>query len=256
MSVEVAYELANEHAGGTPLVLVHGVGDSHSVWDTLLPGLPDDRPILRYDLRGHGESPRPPGPYSIDDLATDHVDLLTRLGHDRADTVGFSLGGLVSQAVAIRHPNRVRRLVLIGSVAGRTEQDRSKILERLRFIREHDLDEVAKASVARWFTRDYLAAHPQAANETLERFARLDPAAYAHCYEVLATTDLADELHQITAATLAITGEHDVGSPPRMTELIAERVPNAEAVIVPDSRHAVLREQPERIAKEVTRFVR
>lgn len=256
MSVEVAYKVANEHSAGTPLILVHGVGDSHRVWDAILPGLPDARPIIRYDLRGHGASPRPPGPYTIGDLAADHVALLRRLGHERADTIGFSLGGLVCQAVAIDHPRRVRRLVVIGSVAGRTDLERARVLERLRLVREQGPLAVAKESVSRWFTADYLAAHPEAADETLHRMAELDPVAYAHCYEVLATTDLADQLPTVTAPTLALTGEHDVGSPPRMTEFIAQRIPDARAVIVPDSRHAVLREQTDRIAEEVARFVR
>jgi (E)-2-((N-methylformamido)methylene)succinate hydrolase len=255
MSVELAYSIANERGQGTPLVLVHGVGDSRHVWDAVLAGLPGDRPVIRYDLRGHCDSPKPDGPYKIDDLVTDHIALLDRLGYARADTVGFSLGGLVSQAIAIRHPERVRRLVLIGSVAGRTDVERERVLERLRMVRERGPLEVARESVTRWFTTDYLAAHPEAADETLARMGRLDPTAYANCYEVLATTDLADELHRIAAPTLAITGEHDVGSPPRMSRLIAARVPDARAVVIPNARHAVLRENTDRIAMEVARFV-
>lgn len=256
MSVDLAYSIASRDAEGTPLVLVHGVGDSRRAWDAVLSDLPADRPVIRYDLRGHGESPKPVGPYKIDDLVADHIRLLDRIGVGRADTIGFSLGGLVSQAVAIRHPQRVHRLVLVGSVAGRTDEERARVLERLRLVRERGPLEVARESVSRWFTADHLAAHPEAADETLDRMGELDPVAYANCYEVLATTDLADELTRIVAPTLAITGENDVGSPPRMSRLIADRVPDARVVVVPNARHAVLRESADRIAKEVASFVR
>lgn len=255
MAVELAHSVENADAAGTPMVLIHGVGDSRTIWGDILGPLPR-RPIVRYDLRGHADSPKPPGPYSIDDLVDDHNALLDKLGIDQADTIGFSLGGLTAQAIAIRRPDRVRRLIAIGSVAGRTEEERQRALDRWRRVRELGPYGVAKESVERWHTKKYLAEHPEATAQTLQRMASLDPAAYAACYGVLATTDLADELDQIKAPTLAMTGEYDVGSPPRMSKMIAERVADGRVVIIPDARHSVLREQAEFIAKEIADHVR
>jgi pimeloyl-ACP methyl ester carboxylesterase len=107
------------------MVLIHGVGSSHACWDDVASLLPRDRAIIRYDLRGHGRSQAPDGPWTIDDFVADHLQLLRRLSIDVADTVGFSLGGLIAQRLAVKHPEVVNNLVVIGAVAGRTEQDRS-----------------------------------------------------------------------------------------------------------------------------------
>ena len=169
--------------------------------------------------------------------------------------VGFSLGGLVAQAVAARQPTRVARLVVVGAIAGRTEAERSAVLDRLANIESLGPVEVAKQSVERWYTAEYLAAHPEVAEETIRKMAQLNPISYRAAYRVLATSDLVSELPNITAPTLALTGEHDVGSPPRMTLTIASGVADGQPVIIPNARHAVLTENAALLAKEIDQFV-
>jgi pimeloyl-ACP methyl ester carboxylesterase len=246
----------NTDAGGTPVVLIHGVGDNLTAWDAVLDAWQPARPVIRYDLRGHGDSFRPPRPWSIDDLVTDHVSVLDRLGCTKAHTIGFSLGGLVAQAVAARRGDRVARLVVVGAVAGRTEVEQAAVLLRLADIEEHGPAEVAKRSIGRWYTAEYLAAHPGTLDETVRRMSGLDPGSYRAAYRVLATTDLVRELAAVTAPTLAVTGEHDVGSPPRMAETIAATVADGQAVVIPGGRHDVHKENATALAKEIDHFVR
>ncbi|GAB3052297.1 alpha/beta fold hydrolase [Sediminivirga luteola] len=236
---------------GVPIVLIHGVSSSADVWAGVLPALPPDRPIVSYDLRGHGRSPHPPPPWSIDDFVADHLAILDALGIKAADTVGFSLGGLIAQAIAIEHPERVRRLVVAGSIAGRTEEEKERVLARLDRIERLGPYEVAKESVERWFTPEYVAAHPGVHDQVLSRMKELDPVSYAAAYRVLATTDLAAELHRISAPTLAVTGSGDVGSPPHMSERIAATVQQGRSVIIDGAKHSVLQEAPERIAEVI-----
>lgn len=252
--VDVHAEVEGDPAGATPLVFVHGVGSSADSWSDLCARLPADRPRVRYDLRGHGSSYAPPGPWSIDDFVGDHLRLLDRLGVHTADTVGFSLGGLIAQRVAIVRPHAVRRLVVIGAVAGRTQDEAARVLARSAMVEAEGPGGVAAQSVERWYTTQYLDAHPGIAASTVERMARLDATAYSHAYRVLATTDLADDLHRISAPVLAMTGQFDVGSPPRMSRLIAERT-GGRFVEIPGVKHEVIQERPDLIAKEIIEHV-
>lgn len=252
--VDVHVEVQGDLANGTPLVFVHGVGSSAESWSDVVARLPVDRPRIRYDLRGHGTSPAPAGPWNVDDFVADHLRLLDRLGVRTADTVGFSLGGLIAQRVAIVRPEAVRRLVVIGAVAGRTPQEAARVLARLAMVEEEGPGGAAAQSVERWYTAEYLDAHPEVAAMTVERMTRLDAAAYTHAYRVLATTDLADDLDRISAPVLAMTGQFDVGSPPRMSRLIADRT-GGRFIEVPDVKHEVLQERPDFITKEITQHV-
>ena len=250
-------ELTNAGAPGTPLVLIHGVGASPESWDPVLPFLPKDRPVLRYTLRGHlSDTENIAGPYEMADFVADLITLLDAHGLERVILVGFSLGGLIAQAAALAHPERTEALIAIGSVAGRSDEERERVLARYREVADRGPAEVAKGSVERWYTPEYLAAHPEAGRETLRRMGELDPASYAAAYRVLATTDLVDELPRLRMPVLAIAGEFDVGSPPHMSETIARRVAAGEFVVVPGVKHELLQESPETIAKEIDRFVR
>ncbi len=252
--VDVHAEIHGDLDGAVPLVFVHGVGSSAKAWSDVYERLPDDRPRIRYDLRGHGSSPAPAGPWTVDDFVADHLRLLDRLGVRAADTVGFSLGGLIAQRTAIVRPDVVRRLVVIGSVAGRTEEETSRVLARLAMVEAEGPGGAAGQSVERWYTREYLDAHPEVTADTVARMSRLDPTAYTNAYRVLATTDLADELDRISAPVLAMTGQFDVGSPPRMSRLIAERT-DGRFVEVPGVKHEVLQERPDLITKEIINHV-
>jgi (E)-2-((N-methylformamido)methylene)succinate hydrolase len=237
-----------------PLVLIHGVSDTHRAWDPVIAHFGDDHRIIRYDLRGHGEAPKRPLVGSIDDFVDDLVAVLNEAQVTEAHIIGFSLGGLIAQRTAIREPERVASLIVIGAVAGRTEAEADRARQRLNAIETLGPVGVAERSIERWFTPQYLAAHPEAAQEVITRMAELDRDAYTAAYRVLATTDLADDLHQISAPTLAITGEYDIGSPPHMSELIAERT-GGRAVIVAGVKHNILQEQSTRIAKEILAHV-
>jgi pimeloyl-ACP methyl ester carboxylesterase len=253
--VDVHYEVEGDMFAGIPMVLIHGVGSSQACWNDVAPLLPRDRAIIRYDLRGHGRSAAPDGPWTIDDFVSDHMQLLRHLSIDIADTVGFSLGGLIAQRVAAKHPEVVKHLVVIGAVAGRTEQERSAVLARLAMVEAEGPAGAARKSVDRWYSAEYRRAHPQIAEDVIARMEKLDPVAYTNAYRVLATTDLVDDLHRIKAPLLAMTGEFDVGSPPRMSQAMAQRT-GGRAVVLPGSRHDVLDECPQLIAKEIAAHVR
>ncbi|MFC7766790.1 alpha/beta fold hydrolase [Leucobacter soli] len=205
---------------------------SADYWGKVIELLPRDRPVISYDLRGHGTSGKLTPPWTVDDFAKDHVELLDALGLDDVDLVGCSLGGIISQAITLNYPERVHRLVLVSSVAGRTPEESERSLARLHRIENNTIEEIAEESVVRWHTPEYIEEHPEVREKVLAQLRHLDRESYAASYRVLATTDHVDRLGEIAVPTVAITGEGDVGSTARMSELIAERVQNGRAVIV------------------------
>lgn len=240
---------------GTPLVLIHGVGADREAWDQVIAHLKGRYRIVRPDLRGHGQSVKSPGPYSLEGFAKDCLRLMDHVGMDKAHLVGFSLGGLIAQQLAIQSPERFLSMTAISSIAGRTEEEQQRVLQRAKTLSEEGaLTHLANA-VERWFTDEFRAARPEVLEWRRKKSLQNDPVSYAAAYHVLASSDLADQLHKIELPVLAMTGECDIGSPPHMSKTIATRAQNGRLVIFPKLKHSVLLEAPDRIAQELESFL-
>lgn len=250
--VKLRYRL---EGAGELLVLVHGVGSRLESWDGVVRALGGRFRCLRYDLRGHGGSEKLRGPYELADFVADLCGLLDRLGERRCHLAGYSLGGLVAQGFALAHPDRLDRLMLISTVAGRTDAERERVMARYRLVEHGIAGEHFKSSVSRWYTEAFQRQHPEAIAAAEAENKLNDPACYAAAYRVLATADLADRLHEIRRPTLVITGEEDIGSNPRMARLMAERIAGARLEILPGLRHAIVAEVPERVAALIESFL-
>lgn len=240
---------------GPWLVLVHGVSNRLETWDGVVEALGGRWRTLRYDMRGHGASAKPPEPYSIGDFVADLSGLMDAVGIDKASLAGFSLGGLVAQGFALDHPDRLDRLVLLSTVAGRNAQERERVLARLEIVADGIPGAHFRNSVQRWFTEEFQRNHPEVIDELEALNKQNDPKAYAAAYAVLAQTDFAKRLHEIVAPTLVVTGEEDQGSNPRMARLIHERIENSQLEILPRLRHSILVEAPDLVAGLISGFL-
>ena len=241
--------------GDGPLVtLIHGVGSDLTSWDDVVAAMPGYR-FLRCDLRGSGESAKVHARYEIDDFVNDLADLMDHLEIERTHLVGFSLGGIIAQAFALAHPGRIDRLALVSAVAGRTEEEREKVMARYRALGEKGGSSHVSASLSRWFTDEFLEKNREQVEARLARGRENDPVCYASSYRVLAETDLADRLHEIAAPTLVMTGEFDQGSNPRMSRLMAERIPDSRLHILDRLKHSILIEAPDLVASRLHGFL-
>ncbi len=243
-----------EGAGRT-VVLIHGVGADSSSWDAIAPRLAQNLRVVRPDLRGHGGSGRIEGACTLQDFIRDVLDVMDAVGAVQADVVGFSLGGLIAQGVALAHPDRVAKLALISAVAGRTEEERTKLRARLDTLRREGIEAIMPAAQERWFTPEFIATHPEEVRLRMQQLQRNDPHSYEAAYAVFATSDLGERLHDIGHRTLIITGEHDIGSNPRMARYMHREIEGSELHILPGLRHSVLTEAPERIASLLMDFL-
>ncbi|MCS3742095.1 alpha/beta fold hydrolase [Rhizobium sp. BK661] len=239
---------------GEPLVLIHGVGSYLEAWSGVVERLKDQFTILTFDLRGHGQSSRVKGRYEIDDFVNEALALADRAGFGTFNLAGFSLGGLIAQRLALTNLGRLRKLVLLSTIAGRTPDERTRVLERLAALRAGTPADHHNASLSRWLTEDFQAMNPKVIERLQLRDCENDPECYAAAYRVLAETDFGGFLDQIRCPTLIATGEDDAGSNPRMARYMHERIPGSALAILPGLRHSILIEAPEMVANLMRGF--
>jgi pimeloyl-ACP methyl ester carboxylesterase len=240
---------------GPAVALIHGVGADGSSWDEIVPALAPRFTVLRLDLRGHGRSGNLDGKLVLDDFARDVTDVMTAAGATQAHMVGFSLGGMIAQALALDYASRVDRLVLLSAVAGRTEQERARVRERLEILRTQGIGAITGAAQDRWFTTGFIERHPERVRQRMEELQRNDAPSYAAAYTVFSISDLGERLHAIRKPTLVATGEHDVGSNARMANFMQRQIPGAELRILAGLKHSVLVEAPDTIAEMLLAFL-
>jgi 3-oxoadipate enol-lactonase len=224
---------------GPPVLLIHGVGVDLTMWDAQVVALADRWTVIRYDMLGHGGSAKPPGQRSLGDFAEQIVFLLDHLRLARVAVVGFSMGGMVALALAVRHPERVERLVILNAVYARTPQQSAAVLARLRQVEVVGPAANVEAALKRWFTPAFAAARPDAIEAVRRRVETNDRLGYLNAYRVFATGDaeLIEPLRGIRCPTLVVTGELDPNSTPEMARRMAAMIPGARAVILPGLPH-------------------
>ena len=245
MSAVEVHAVVSGTADGPVVVLSNSLGSTHRMWDAQLPELETRFRVVRYDTRGHGESPVPDGPYAIDDLADDLVGLLDRLGVGRAHLVGLSLGGMTAMRMASRHPARVERMVLL--CTGTQLSPAQAWKERAALVRSEGSAAVSSAVVQRWFTPAYLVAHPDIRTHYEQMVAATPAEGYAGCCEAIAELDLREDLAAISAPTLAVAGTEDPATPVTKLSQIAAGIPGARLYLVPQAAHLANAEQPDLI---------
>jgi 3-oxoadipate enol-lactonase len=241
-AVEVAFTETGP-ADAPVVVLSNSLGATRGMWDPQVPALAERFRVVTYDTRGHGESPAPAGPYTLDDLTDDLVALLDEVGAQRAHVVGLSLGGMTGMRLAARNPERIDRLALLCTSA---KPDPQPFLDRAATVRAGGTAPLAPAIAARWLTPPYAAEHPDLVARLEAMIVRADDEGYACCAEVVAHVDLRDDLGRIAAPTLVVSGADDLALPPDHQRAIADGIPDAAFLSVTPGAHlANLERTPE-----------
>jgi 3-oxoadipate enol-lactonase len=239
-AVAVSYTVAGPEDARV-VVLSNSLGATRGMWDPQVPGLAERYRVVTYDTRGHGDSPAPAGPYTLDDLTDDLVALLDEVGAERAHVAGLSLGGMTALRLAAREPGRVDRLAVLCTSA---KPDPQPFLDRAATVRAGGTAPLAPAVAGRWLTPEYAAEHPALVAQLEAMIASADDEGYASCCEVVASVDLREDLARITAPTLVVAGWQDLALPPEHQQLIADSIPGAELLTVSPGAHLANLEQP------------
>jgi 3-oxoadipate enol-lactonase len=218
-----------------PLLMGGSLGTSLKMWEPQLELAPGLR-LIRFDLRGHGRSPVPEGPYSIAELGSDVIELMDRIGLDRASYCGLSIGGMIGQWLAINAPERIDRLILICTAAHLPP--RENWIGRAATVRSAGSPEaVADAVIGRWFTQPFAQANPEVVALHRSMIARTSAEGYAGCCEAIADLDLRAGLVGVTAPTLVIVAAQDPSIPPEHGLAIADAIPGARCEVLDPCAH-------------------
>ncbi len=243
--------------GETPLLLLHGLGSSADDWFMQLPAFAPYFRCVAVDLRGHGLSDKPDGPYSVALFAADAAALLSALGAAPAHVLGLSLGGMVAQQLAIAYPHLVRSLVLINTLPGIWPPSWHIVRVGLRRLsapwRRRSMAEQAARVAADLFPRPqqaFLRAQVQA------RLASNDPEAYRKATLAVAAFRPGNSLRRIVCPVLIIAGEEDRVVPRLYQERLRRALPGAEFIRLPGVGHASNVEAPDAVNEAVLAFLR
>jgi 3-oxoadipate enol-lactonase len=231
------------------LVLSNSLGTTLGMWDDQAPALRERFRLLRYDIRGHGGSPTPPGPYALADLGRDVLSLLDGLGIERASFCGLSVGGMTGMWLGSEAPGRVECLVLLCTSAVLGPKDLWN--GRIDTARTKGMDALVDGVLERWLTAPFRKRDPEAVEKVAKMLRGTDPEGYAGCCAAIRDMDLRDRLPSIQAPTLVVSGAEDPATPPEKGRAIADSIPNTRFEVVPEASHLANIEQP----KQVTNLI-
>jgi pimeloyl-ACP methyl ester carboxylesterase len=244
---------------GPDVLLIAGLGDPAEAWQHQLDGLADRHRVTAFDNRGVGRSPDPDGPLTVAGMADDAAALLRALDAERAHVAGFSMGSLIAQELALRHPELVRSLVLMSTYARPDALLRAQ-LDLWRWLPDAAPDE--RAFYEAFFTWVYTPrAHAdgtvaQLVDEALAFPHQQTVDGFRAQVDACRTHDAADRLAQIAVPTLVLAGEVDAILPPRLSRAVADAIPHARFEIMPGEAHQPFQEVPERFNGRVEAFWR
>ena len=244
------------HDGAAPIVLSHALGLDMHMWDALAAQLASAiHPVLRYDHRGHGASAAPAGPYTMDDLVDDAARLLREWGRGPVVWIGLSMGGMVGQGLAVRHPELIKALVLANTTSKYPPAAGAVFEQRIGTVRSGGMAAVVESVLERYFSAAFRATQPEGVAAFRAKVLTTDPAGYAACCAAVGGVDWLDRLSTVKCPTLVIAGALDVGAPPAMSQAMAERIPGAELVIFEEASNLSVAEQPAQFARTLDAFL-
>jgi len=240
---------------GPDLILIHGIGASYNTWDGVVPLLKDRYRCIRYDLRGHARSPMPTESFTLDHLVADLERIYELLNINHAHVAGHSLGGMIAPMYALKHPERVISMGLLSTAAGRTDEEKAKVIGLVKAMEQQGVAPLLDQLVTRWFTDDFIERRPDVIDARRQKVLDTDETVFLNVFRIYAETEMAPLLHKIDTPALVMTGELDGGCNPRINRFIASELPHAKLDILPDLKHAIFLEDPERAAKHLGAFL-
>jgi 3-oxoadipate enol-lactonase len=239
---------------GEPLVFVHGLGSSGQDWAKQVDAFSDRYRVITFDVRGHGQSDKPDGPYSIPLFAADTAALLRKLEAVPATIVGLSMGGMIAFQLAVDAPDLVRRLVVVNSMP---EAKLDSIRDRWIYWSRRTVSSLLGMRATGQFIASRIFPNPAQGTlrqQFIERWAANDKQAYLATIDAIAGWSVEEQLDQITCPTLVVAAADDY-TPVSVKRDYIDRMPNATLEVIEDAHHAAPVERPETFNRVVERFL-
>jgi 3-oxoadipate enol-lactonase len=241
----IPHHLISGPEDAPPLVLSNSLGATLDMWDPQHDALAKRFRVIRYDTRGHGGSDIPPGPYTLDEVGTDVIELLDHLHSERAHFAGLSLGGMTGMWLGANKPERIDKLILLctSEKLGPPEM----WADRANTVRENGTGAIVDTTLERWFTEGYRKRFDLSVVRAM--FESIDDEGYANCCAVIQQMDQTATISNIAAPTLVIAGAQDPATPPEHAERLAAAIPDARLEVLDPGAHLINVERPEAVTE-------
>lgn len=246
------YRLAGPEAAPA-IVLVNSLGTDARIWDQVIGLMSERYRILSYDKRGHGLSDAPPGDYALEDHVDDLAGLLQHLGISQVAVAGVSVGGLIAQGFALRHPDRLTALILCDTAA--KIGDETMWNGRIAAVRDNGIASIAETIMARWFTEGFRRDRADELAGWQNMVLRMPVDGYAGTCAALRDADLRASIAAIATPTLVVVGDQDMSTPVELVRDMANKIANSRFEIIDDCGHIPSIEQPHALVSLIKRFL-
>ena len=253
--IRMNYELSGKQDGPV-VVLSHSLGSSLVMWDPQMEVLEPHFKVLRYDIRGHGKSDAPSGPYTLELLGEDVVGLLGALQMAKVHLVGLSMGGMIGQYLALAHSGRLHSLTLCDTSSIVAKEGQPAFRERIDIARRRGMEALVGPTMERWFTAPFIESDAPSLGLIRRQFLATPVEGFVGCSEAILRLNYQDRLSSIDLPTLILVGEEDPGTPVSAAQAIHERIKGSKLVIIPSARHLSNVEQPAAFNRALSEFLR
>lgn len=234
------------------LIFSNSLGTKYSMWQPQIEHFQQDHYVICYDTRGHGASSAPQGPYSLEQLGQDVVNLLDHLDIAKAAFCGISMGGLTGQWLAIHKPERFSQVIVCNTAAKIGQEQAWQ--DRAALVREQGLAPIASTAASRWFTDPFIQSNPAVVAELSNDLGAGSPEGYANCCEALAKADVREQLSSIQIPVLIIAGQQDPVTTVADGQFMQQRIANSRLFEI-NASHISNIEQPEAFNQAVQTFL-
>jgi 3-oxoadipate enol-lactonase len=249
----IAVNCCLEGPATAPVVMFgNGLATGTSMWEPQAAQFAKRFRVLRYDVRGHGTTEAAPPPYTIEQLADDVVDLLDRLGIGKVAYVGLSLGGMIGQALAVRHPNRIGSLVLCDTTM---RSPRAMWIERIAAIEANGLEPQVEPSIERWFTHSFRSSQPKLVDDMRAMIRATSLRGYLGCAMAMRDMRLESVAPRIAQPTLVVVGRDDRSTPVAEAQALHTAIPGSRLKVIEHAAHLPNIEQASRFNAVLGRFL-
>ena len=228
------FYLLNKTDQKTPIVFIHGVGLTHKIWQPQLDYF-KDYTTLSYDILGHGKTPLNIKNISFDDFSEQLLNLINELKFDKIHLVGFSIGSLIARNFAVRYNDRLKSLMLLGSIYKRSEEQQKIVNDRFRLTKKNS--KLSRQALKRWFSDKYLEKNPDTYEKISTILDKNNMENFLKIYELFVFHKNNENFQNIKTNTLIMTGENDIGSTVEMSKKLCDVINNSQLKVIKNGKH-------------------
>ena len=251
--IEMAYQVLGR---GKPLLMIPGLSATMDMWSPrFLDNLSGRFNIVLFDNRGMGESSAGTEEFDIDRFADDTASLMDALNIERAHVLGWSMGGDVALSFAVRHPEKLDRLIIYaGDCGGSQRVLTDEVMRELDMLANPDLDPMEYFPIL--FPQYWMESHPDFWKDFVNISETAEPENIKkQCDAYINWEGVYDQLPSINRPALIITGTEDISTPPENAPILAERIPGSWLVRIEGAGHGLMYQYPDELAKIIIDFV-